>query len=74
MTKTTVYLPEALKAALERLAAERGCSEAELIRQALTSLTRGENAPLPRVGLGQASGPPIAENIDEALAKGFGTG
>ena len=33
--KTTLYLPDELKRALERVAAERGCSEAELVREAL---------------------------------------
>ena len=35
MIKTTVYLPEALKADLEKLAAEEKRSEAEIIRAAI---------------------------------------
>jgi predicted DNA-binding protein len=34
MKKTTVYLPEDLKSALGRVAAQKGRSEAELIREA----------------------------------------
>ena len=35
MNETTVYLPEALKQGVERLARQRSCSEAEVIRQAI---------------------------------------
>jgi Ribbon-helix-helix protein, copG family len=34
MQKTTVYVPDELKHALAQAAAARGCSEAELIREA----------------------------------------
>jgi len=74
MVKTTVYLPEDLKASLERLAAEQGRSEAELIREAIRALV-GSGAPArPRIplvatGLGD---PNAAERIDEFL-DGFGT-
>jgi len=37
--KTTVYLPEPLKDAVERAAQRRGCSEAEIIRQAIAAST-----------------------------------
>lgn len=64
--KTTVYLPDDLKAALEEEARRRGVSEAELIRTALAaSITR----PRPRGGF--LNGPPIAEHVDEYL-EGFG--
>ena len=38
MTKTTVYLPPELKRALTRLARQRQCSEAELVREAVSRL------------------------------------
>ena len=38
MTKTTVYLPLELKRALTRLARQRRCSEAELLREAVARL------------------------------------
>jgi hypothetical protein len=68
--KTTVYLPAETRKALKRLAARLGKSEAEIIREALAVVV-GAEAPKPRVPLGRASGPAIAEDIDEAL-KGFG--
>ena len=72
MTKTTVYLPEELKAALKWLAKKRRRSEAELIREAVEMLTRGAGAPRPRLPLFRAEGASIAEDVDEELAHGFG--
>lgn len=68
MVKTTVYLPEQLKARLERIAREQGRSEAELIRAALEEFTARER-PRPKLPL-FASGKPI-EDWDAAL-EGFG--
>jgi hypothetical protein len=66
MRKTTLYLPAELKSALEREAALRGISEAELIRSALAAtVTR----PRPTTGLFRAE--PFAER-SEALLAGFG--
>lgn len=64
--KTTVYLPEELKAAVEREAQRRGSSEAEVIRQAIAQAV-GRPRPNPAI----IGGEPIAERIDELLA-GFG--
>lgn len=64
--KTTVYLPEELKAAVEREAQRRGSSEAEVIRQAIA-----EAVGRPRPSPGIIGGEPIAERVDELLA-GFG--
>jgi Arc/MetJ-type ribon-helix-helix transcriptional regulator len=72
MTKTTVYLPPELKRALTRIARERRCSEAEVLRDAVTRLAGEAEAPLPRVPLFRATGPSIAEDVDRALG-GFGT-
>jgi Arc/MetJ-type ribon-helix-helix transcriptional regulator len=75
MVKTTVYLPEDLKASLERVAAEKGRSEAELIREAIRVLVGSGAAAKPRIplvatGLGD---PTASERIDELL-DGFGVG
>ena len=69
--KTTVYLPDDLKKDLERVAATRGCSEAELIREAIRTLALGSAAPRPRVPLFKSGKPGLAERVDQALA-GFG--
>lgn len=72
MTKTTVYLPEELKAALSREAARTRKSEAEIIRSALEAqLGVGSDHPTP--GWGLVSGPSLTvEEMDEAFAEGFG--
>lgn len=73
MMKTTVYLPEDLKASLQRVAAERGRSEAELIREAIRALV-GERMPAkPKVPLVAAplGDPTASERVDELL-DGFG--
>lgn len=69
MEKTTLYLPDDLKTAIKRTAAQQGISEAEVIRQSLRH-TVGETRPHPRGGL-FSSGQPIARHADELLA-GFG--
>ena len=67
MNKTTVYLPEALKQGVERLARQRACSEAEVIRQAVRDAI---SRPEPRPGIipGDSA---WAENVDDHMA-GFG--
>ena len=72
MKKTTVYLPDELKAALKRAALVRGQSEAELIREAVRKLTQDVEQPRPRLPLFRGKNPTLAERIDEALKKGFG--
>lgn len=74
MRKTTVYLPDDLKAALERLAESEQRSEAEIIREALRSAISDRGSPAPlipltSIGLGD---PTIAERVDELL-EGFGS-
>lgn len=74
MRKTTLYLPDELKAALERVAFALGQSEADLIREALREKIAAVTSVVPTVPL-SASGlgdPTIAERADELLA-GFGT-
>lgn len=71
--KTTLYLPDDLKAAIERLAADSGSKEADLIREAIGRDLAQRRRPRPRVPLtGEALGDPTAaESVDERLT-GFG--
>lgn len=71
MKKTTVYLPDDLKAALERTAAYQGRSEADLIRQAVRELIRDLEPPRPRLPLFSGGDPTLAERFDEEL-RSFG--
>lgn len=72
MRKTTIYLPDELKAALERTASAQGTSEAEVIRSALVVATREPAYPKPRLPLFDSGDPTLAERVDEVLAAGFG--
>ena len=72
MHRTTVYLPDELKAALERTAAAEGRSEAELLREGVRLVTRAHASPAPTIPLFAGGDPDLAEHVDEALA-GFGT-
>ncbi len=71
MTKTTVYLPPELKLALARVARQRRCSEAEILREAVARIAGEVEAPRPKLPLFRATGPSIAADIDQAL-EGFG--
>ncbi len=71
MVKTTLYLPEEVKRDLQRLAAETGRSEADLIREGI-SLVRGRRVPpAPRSGLFASGRDDLSERVDELL-EGFG--
>ena len=65
-TKTTVYLPDDLKRRLEHEARSRGCSEAQVIRDAVADAI---DRPRPRPGVISAEA--IADRADDLLA-GFG--
>jgi len=67
--KTTVYLPDDLKAQLKRVARSRGVSEATVIRDAIRAAVT-QTRPAPRGGLFEGT-EPIAALADELL-KGFG--
>jgi hypothetical protein len=69
MEKTTIYLPEDMKAAVKRVAAERGVSEAEIIRESIR-ISIGSVRPRPRGAL-YSSGKPIARDAEDMLV-GFG--
>jgi hypothetical protein len=73
MVKTTVYLPDDLKQRLEEAARVSGESEARIIRSAIeewleTLLPRPE----PHWGSIEFGDPKLAEQVDDALAEGFG--
>ena len=72
MVKTTVYLPDELKAALARTAAESGRSEADLIREGIRLAVIRHEPPPPTIGIFVSDDPHFAEQTDEHLA-GFGT-
>ena len=72
MQKTTVYLPDDLKSALERAAEETGKSEAELIREGVRQVVEKRMPPPPRSGTFDSGIPDLASRVDEFLAKGFG--
>lgn len=74
MKKTTVYLEPETDRALAHLAAERGITKAEAIRQALRAAVQGITRP--RIGaIGVGAGPGhVADDVDRHLAEtGFGT-
>ena len=72
MKKTTVYLPDELKANLERAAGATGRSEADLIRDAVRALLEGQRPARPRLPLLESGAPTLAERVDEEFAAGFG--
>ncbi len=71
MQKTTVYLPDDLKAELARTAAEMGRSEAELIRQGIRLAIAQSLPPAPLSGIFDSGDPSVSQRIDE-LMEGFG--
>lgn len=70
MRKTTLYLPDDLKRTLGRVARERGCSEADVVRDAIAKLAHEEHV-TPRIPLFASEQPDLAERVDELLT-GFG--
>jgi CopG-like RHH_1 or ribbon-helix-helix domain, RHH_5 len=71
MRRTTVYLPDELKRAIERAADESNRSEAQFIRSALERAVNDLEPPKPRLPLFASNDPTLAEHVDESLA-GFG--
>ncbi len=71
MVRTTVYLPEELKANLKRVARSQGRSEAELIREGVRQIVEGARQRRPTIPLFASGDPTLAERIDELL-DGFG--
>lgn len=71
MRRTTVYMPEDLKAHLRRTAEATGRSEADLIREGVRKVVSVYDSPRPRIPLFHSDDPTLAERADEYLA-GFG--
>lgn len=71
MRRTTVYLPDELKVALERAAATSGRSEADLIREGVRRVADATPPPRPRLPLFDSGDPTLAARTDELLS-GFG--
>jgi hypothetical protein len=69
--RTTVYLTQAQKRALERAAKASGRSEAELIREGVDVVTSRVRVAEPVLPLFDSGLPDLAEHVDEAL-EGFG--
>ncbi len=71
MYKTTVYLPDDLKTELERLAAETGRNEADLIREGVRLVLAQRMPPPPHSGIFDSGQSDLSERVDELL-EGFG--
>lgn len=72
MRRTTIYLPDELKLALERTAAAQGTSHAEVVRHALIAATAEAPVPTLRIPLFDSGDATLAERVDDELAAGFG--
>ena len=75
MKKTTIYLPDDLKAGLQRAAETSGQSEAELIREAVGQLLETSVPPKPRLPLFASADPGLAQRVAESPKEelaGFG--
>ena len=73
MKRTTIYLPDSLKAVLQSRAAAERRTEADIIREALAQFLGHGPAPKPRIpltGIGLGD-PMISERVDDELS-GFG--
>ena len=74
MHRTTIYLPEEMKAAIEREAARRGVTEAEIIREAVDDHLGSAQAPVPQLPVFEEGiGIELASRVGELL-EGFGEG
>jgi hypothetical protein len=71
MEKTTVYLTDDLRRALQRAARSTGRSEADLIREGIGLVTGAHRSAEPRLPLFDSGQPDLAERTDELL-EGFG--
>jgi hypothetical protein len=68
MHKTTVYLPDDLKADLERTAVESRCSEADIIREGIRLAIARREPPAPTIPIYVGDDPHFAEHL-----AGFGS-
>ena len=72
--RTTIYLPDDLKARLEAAARVQRRTEADVIREALARALDDQPVPRPRLPLAEPTGRTTnwAERVDELLDEGFG--
>lgn len=71
MKKTTVYLPDDLKARLEQAAEASARSEADLIREGIELAVARVTPPLPSFGIFASGDGTLSQRVDELL-EGFG--
>lgn len=71
MRKTTLYLPDDLKAELQQAAIETGRTEADIIREGIRLALVQFAPPPPTIPIFVSDDPHFAERVDEYLA-GFG--
>jgi hypothetical protein len=71
MHKTTLYMPDDLKAELKRMAAETGRSEADLVREGIRLAAARSKPPAPHSGIFESGDPNLSGRVDELL-EGFG--
>jgi hypothetical protein len=71
MVKTTLYLPDEMKKAVEMEAARQRTSEANVMRQAIAAQVGGAEPTKPRGGFMTGDWEPVDWNSDSWLA-GFG--
>jgi hypothetical protein len=71
MRRATIYLPGALKKAIESIAAKAACSQAELNREGIRLAVEHHTRPLPRSGI-FASGEDFLSKRADDLLSGFG--
>ncbi len=74
MVKTTVYLDESDAAALRRMSAETGRSQADIIREAIGQTTRAVGPRrLRSAAAGHGTGDAVARNADALVRKELGS-
>lgn len=71
MRKTTVYLPDDLRARLARAAKVSARSEADLIREGVELAVERATPPLPSFGIFGSGDGTLSQRVDELL-DGFG--
>ncbi|MGH2857900.1 MAG: ribbon-helix-helix protein, CopG family [Solirubrobacteraceae bacterium] len=74
MIKTTVYLRDSDAAAVRRIAAETGRSQADVIREAIASAAALRPRRFRSAGIARGTGEPVAEHADEIVRREMGRG
>ncbi len=72
--RTTIYIPDDMKARLEAAARAEGRTEADVIREALGDALERRSSQRPRLPLTEPTGKTTnwAEQVDDLLEEGFG--